>query len=168
MSNLSKAFRFIEAVFPAAIFLIICTVMIVQVFLRSVFNYSISWNVEFTRYLLVWLTFVGASYVRRENAHISLELVSQKIEKALPGWGRVLFVGIKEIIAITFLIFLIILGIQLGIKSWNFRSSAMQIRQFWLYIAVSVGSVGYLVREVQYLLSVIIDVCKKRNAKCSL
>ena len=51
--------------------------MVVMVFgnvvLRYLFNTGIDISEELSRYLFVWLTFVGAVVVARENAHLGVE-----------------------------------------------------------------------------------------------
>jgi C4-dicarboxylate transporter, DctQ subunit len=46
-----------------------------QVLLRYVFNYSISWAEELTRYAIVWMSFIGAGMGIRKGAHISVDLL---------------------------------------------------------------------------------------------
>ena len=46
-----------------------------QVVLRYVFNYSLSWGEEVTRYAIVWMSFVGAGMGIRKGAHICVDLL---------------------------------------------------------------------------------------------
>ena len=55
-----------------------------QVFSRYVLNHSIFWSEELSRFLLVWLTFLGAGVAYRLGAHASIDIVYQH----LPAWGR--------------------------------------------------------------------------------
>ena len=43
---------------------------------------------------------------------------------------------------------LIVLGVELAVRSWRFTSQAMQISQFFLYISVPVGAAMFLYREI--------------------
>ena len=49
-------------------------VVAAQVFSRYVLNHSIFWSEELARFLLVWLTFLGAGVVYRRGGHASLEI----------------------------------------------------------------------------------------------
>jgi len=46
----------------------------IQVFSRYVLNHSLFWSEEAARYLLVWLTFLGASIAYRRKAHPGVDL----------------------------------------------------------------------------------------------
>lgn len=55
-----------------------------QVFARYLLNNSIFWSEELSRFLLIWLTFLGAPYAYRLGAHASIDLLRGR----LPSWGR--------------------------------------------------------------------------------
>jgi TRAP-type transport system small permease protein len=63
-------------------------VMVVLVFgnvvLRYVFNSGIATSEELSRWLLVWLTFLGAIVALREHAHLGVDM----LVRALPPRGR--------------------------------------------------------------------------------
>jgi TRAP-type C4-dicarboxylate transport system permease small subunit len=65
-------------------------VMVVLVFgnvvLRYVFNSGIATSEELSRWLLVWLTFLGATVALREHAHLGVDTLI----RALPPRGRFL------------------------------------------------------------------------------
>jgi len=54
----------------------------------------------------------------------------------------------SEILTVGFLIVLVYFGFILADKTWRFKSQAMQIPQFFLYISVPVGALLYLFREI--------------------
>lgn len=145
-----KLYEKIEEYFPALIFVIICAAMLVQIFSRTLFGVSFSWNLEFSRYAQVWMTFIGIGYLRKMDSHIKIELLLQGINDRLSLRGRTIFYVIRTIISLAFLVLLLVLGTQLSLKAWNLRSSAMQLRQTWLYICVPIGALGYLFREIQF------------------
>ncbi len=57
-------------------FLLFCIVVVItaQIIWRYVFNNSLSWSEELSRYLFAWLIFVGASLAIKEGAHIKVDL----------------------------------------------------------------------------------------------
>jgi TRAP-type C4-dicarboxylate transport system permease small subunit len=65
-------------------------VMVVLVFtnvvLRYIFNSGIATSEELSRWLLVWLTFLGAIVALREHAHLGVD----SLIKALPPRGRLI------------------------------------------------------------------------------
>ena len=58
-------------------------VVAVQVFSRYVLNQSLFWSEELARYLLVWLSFLGASVAYRRKAHPGIDVLSAKMSGAL-------------------------------------------------------------------------------------
>jgi len=148
-----KVYEKIEGYLPAGIFLSICVAMLLQIFSRTLFGVSFSWNIEFCRYAEVWLAFIGIGYVRRINSHIKISALSDRVSARMNRRGRIAFYLLRLSISLFFVIMLIVLGIQLAMKSWNFRSSALQIRQFWLYICVPIGALGFLWREILHLIN---------------
>lgn len=54
-----------------------------QVFFRYVLNQSLFWSEELARFLLVWLTFLGATAAYRRKAHPGIDAVYAKMPPAL-------------------------------------------------------------------------------------
>lgn len=59
------------------IFWILAGVVFLQFFTRYVLNDSVAWTEEIARYLLIWLTFVGATISFRRGTHIGVEVLHQ-------------------------------------------------------------------------------------------
>ena len=153
---MGKVYEWIEEYIPLAVFIIISIVMLSQIIMRTVFGISFAWSIEVSQYLNVWVTFIGIGYLRKINAHIKIEMFYDWFNKKLtPNWQIFIFI-VKKVLNIVFMIALIWLGLQLSIRSWNFRSPALQIRQTWLYICVPLGAAGYLVREIESIYHVVI------------
>jgi TRAP-type C4-dicarboxylate transport system permease small subunit len=139
-----------EEYVPVLFFLLIFTLMVVQVFTRYLIHFSMAWNIELCRYSFVWLTFLGAPLVRRNDAHIKLDTLFHYINSRMPpGMQKALWV-FKQVLSVAFLVYLIYFGFILASRSYRFPSQAMQLPQFYLYISVTLGGCGYLFRELQY------------------
>lgn len=137
-----------EILIPFSIFIIVWVIMLIQIFSRSFFNYSIPSSIEICRFSLVFLTFLGAGYVRRKNAHIRIEAISNAIEKNLPPLWQLLFWMTKQFIVIAFVLIIIFWSYEYAIKAKNILSPALNLPMFWVYISVCIGFVGYLIREL--------------------
>ena len=129
-------------------FLLIFVLMSVGVFNRYLFNYSFPWNIELCRYSFVWLTFIGAAYVRKIDHHIKIDMLFNLINDRLSVRSRKFVWWFKEILTLWFFMMLIYLGWVIATKTWRFRSQAMQIPQSFLYVSVSVGACLYTIREI--------------------
>ena len=58
-------------------------VVAVQVFFRYGLNQSLFWSEELARYLLVWLSFLGASVAYRRKAHPGIDILQAKMPAVL-------------------------------------------------------------------------------------
>ena len=56
-------------------------VVILQVIFRYIFNNSLFWSEELARYLLVWLTFLGASCAYHRRVHPSIDLITNRLDE---------------------------------------------------------------------------------------
>jgi TRAP-type C4-dicarboxylate transport system permease small subunit len=130
--------------------------MLIQIIMRTVFGFSFAWSVEVSQYLNVWVTFIGIGYLRRMNSHIKIEMFFDWFNKKLSPSGQIIVFVIKKILNILFMVALVWLGLQLSLRSWNFRSAGLQLRQTWLYICVPLGGMGYLIRELESIYHVVI------------
>lgn len=50
-----------------------------NVILRYFFNSSVTWTEEASRYLFIWLIFLGAVVASRENAHLGVDTLVRKL-----------------------------------------------------------------------------------------
>lgn len=71
----------LEEILMALLLLGISSIVIAQVFFRYLFNNSLSWSDELTRYFLVWSTFLSVSYCVKKRISIKID----QFQNALPG-----------------------------------------------------------------------------------
>ena len=61
-----------------------------QVFFRYALNQSLFWSEELARFLLVWLTFLGATVAYRRKAHPGIDVLVTRMAPALQQTAAVL------------------------------------------------------------------------------
>ncbi|MFM8556071.1 MAG: TRAP transporter small permease [Betaproteobacteria bacterium] len=98
---LNPLFRLFE------LFIVCClAVMVVMVFgnvvLRYAFDSGIALSDELSRFLFVWLTFVGAVVVARENAHMGVETL---VARFGPGGRRLCMIVSDLLVLICCIVF---------------------------------------------------------------
>ncbi|GAB7389094.1 TRAP transporter small permease [Bacillaceae bacterium] len=59
-----------------------------NVVLRYVFNSGITWSEEMSRFLFIWMTFLGAIGALRDNEHLGVDIL---IKRLSPGKKRVVY-----------------------------------------------------------------------------
>src|SRR5512139_1420801 len=65
---------------------VMTAIIIMQVMLRYVFLYSLSWSEEVARYLMIWVSFLGASLAVRYGFHIGVEFIVARIPGKQRRW----------------------------------------------------------------------------------
>ena len=145
---LKKFYAKFEEIFVCTFFLLIFLLLVVGVVFRYFFGLSFSWNIELSRYSFVWLTFIGAAYVRSNDGHIKIDLFANFIKKKLPRSGVVLYWIAAKLITAVYLLLLIYFSYLLTVRTWRFKSQAMQMPQSFLYVSVGLGSLMFLGREI--------------------
>ena len=80
----------------------------VQVFSRYVLNHSIFWSEELARYLLVWLTFLGATVAYYRGVHPGIDVLYSRLKPPV----RQLCDRIVHLISILFFGVMIIYGFR--------------------------------------------------------
>ncbi|MBX3454469.1 TRAP transporter small permease [Ferrovibrio sp.] len=79
---------FVEDVIGFVIFWVLASVVFLQFFSRYVLNDSYAWTEEISRYLLMWLTFVGAATAMRRGSHIGVEAIQHFMPSPLARLSR--------------------------------------------------------------------------------
>ena len=94
-STVDRFFVFLEFVITLCL-----AAMVVMVFgnvvLRYAFDSGIAVSEELSRYLFVWLTFVGAVVVARENAHMGVETLVRRFGPS----GRLLCMVLSDVLTL--------------------------------------------------------------------
>ena len=130
-----KVFRFLDillALAVAATFLEVLT----EVFFRYILDTPLSWGGELSQTILVWITFIGASVLLYQGEHMVIDLLVKRI--ASPAGRKVLrFAGSAAVL--LFLLFGTVAGWQVVTRTWEMRTTAMQIPAGILYLAFPAG-----------------------------
>ncbi|MCM3711900.1 TRAP transporter small permease [Sporosarcina luteola] len=113
-----------------------------QIIARSIFNEPLSWSSELLRYLLVWITFLGAGLAIRYSKLIRLEFLfsmikfPRKVEKGIRG--------IAMMITMIFCVIILMYSIQLLEIVHMQKSVALHIPMSIPYLAIPLGTLVML------------------------
>ncbi|MCX7139897.1 MAG: TRAP transporter small permease [Proteobacteria bacterium] len=116
---------------------VMATLVFINVVSRYVFNHSFSWVEELTRYMMIWLCFIGAGITLRYGGHIAVD----NLQDALPAKGARLLRGLIACIVIGFLGVLVWIGIEYADFGWYQETPIMNISFGMVYLAIPVGCV---------------------------
>ena len=141
----------------------IIALMVVVVFLQVIFRFiiksSLAWSEEMARYLLIWITFLGASIGIKRKSHIGVEVVVNLFPEKMQQWIRI----ITNAITMVFFIALMTWGRRLLIIVSKQRSPAMEISMAIPYAAILVSSALIILYISYNILLDISSLTKEQN-----
>ncbi|MEK6482336.1 TRAP transporter small permease [Catalinimonas sp. 4WD22] len=126
------------------VLVIIMAVMVVnvlwQVGSRYILQSPSSFTDELARYLLIWLSILGASYVTGKRMHLSIDLLAQKVNAEK---RKSLNTLIYTIVAIFAFLAMVVGGTNLVyiVSSLGQTSPALEIPLSYVYIVLPIGGV---------------------------
>jgi TRAP-type C4-dicarboxylate transport system permease small subunit len=83
-------------------------VVALQVFFRYVLNHSLFWSEELARFMLVWLSFLGASTAYKRGLHPGVDFLTARLSVFL----QTACSHLVRIVSLSFFIAMIIYGVQ--------------------------------------------------------
>lgn len=136
---LSKASDAVDKAVRAVVFLMLIVMVVVvsaAVFWRYILNDSLSWAEELARYLLVWISFLGASIATHDKGHISISTLTDLFP---PTLQRVVLI-LVDVFVIIFLAAVCYHGIKL-LPIMRFRlAPTLLIRMDVVYLVLPISS----------------------------
>lgn len=129
----------------------IALICLAQIVARSIFNASITWSNEASRYLFVYVVFIGAFVLTRDREFICMDLIQSKIpKKARPCYDLLLHLLVMAYAAV-----MLIFGYKFMVQNSFQRSSSLHIPMNLLYMIMPVSGffiILYTLRNLAILL----------------
>lgn len=120
--------------------------VLMQVFGRYVFNYSITAAVETATFAQIWMVLLGAGYAMRQRMHVNIDVVIQM----LPAhWARLLLVPVAGL-CLWFLWVVFVGGVRLLDLGAIQRSPALQIPMTIPYLALPLAAAYFALEAVLF------------------
>lgn len=135
---LSRRLLRAEETFIAILILAITAVIFLNVIQRYFFGSSLSWAEEFSRYAVVWMTFIGASVCVSKGIHIAVDVWSGRLGKTLDR-GAVI---VTHLISIAFCAAMFWLGLKITLKIFHLsqKTIALGMPMWVVYAAIPTGA----------------------------
>jgi len=125
-----------------------CVIFVITtftVFTRYVLNIVPSWSEEIPRYLLVWITYLGAALAIKFKEHISLEVFFNLMPLRARQVGHLFLNVLVAIVAVIMVVY----GIGLVNHFGDDLMESIPVTNFWLYLAMPVSGTLMLLYLVQ-------------------
>lgn len=129
-------YNFIE-LFLIILLLLMVFFTIFAVFTRYVLNRSLDWTEELSRFIYIWVTFLGAFVVLVKNKHVAIETFLD----ALPDKVSFIIKKINMVLMIVFMISMIIGGWQVSNTAMFQIAPGTGIRLGYVYTVIPISGV---------------------------
>ena len=126
-----------------ALFLAIMVVLVFgNVVLRYAFNSGITVSEEVSRWLFVWLTFLGAVIAMREHGHLGVDT----LVKRLPPMGKKICLVVSQLLMLYATWLFLVGSWEQTMINWDVAAPASGLSTGWFYgvglvFSVSVGAI---------------------------
>lgn len=139
-----------EEYFIGAGILVITLILFINVVLRYLFNSSIEWAEEITRYGVVWITFIGASVCIYKGAHLGIDTFLLSLERK----GFRFLTVIVQILAVLFSVIFFILSLQITLKIYGTGqiSASLGIPMYLVYAAMPLSGILMTIRFAEQMI----------------
>src|SRR5690625_1225961 len=139
------------AILARIVTIFIVLIIFTDILTVNLFNYSLPWAIEISEYLLVFLTFLGAAWLLREDGHIKLDLVLN----ALREKSRVRLEMINSVIG---LIISLVLAVSGFIATYNLYERGVKteaVIELPRFILIVIIPIGFTFLVYQFLVNII-------------
>ncbi len=113
----------------------ISVIIFVQVVSRYAFNHSLYWSEEVGRYILIWITFLGASIGVKRLSHIGIDFIYNRVPEKLRFFIDLFIIALGLFFAFVLLYF----GYKIAYFVRFQKSSALLIPMTVPYAAICAG-----------------------------
>ena len=133
----------------AALMLVgICVIVFSGVFFRYFLHIGLGWTEEVSRYLQIWMTFIGATVAVKRWSHFQLTIINQWLPAKALRYTRLFAIVLVMLLAGI----MIKNGLEITRVSWNQSSAMMGWNIGYLYLVVPVSGVLMEIFALRHLL----------------
>jgi len=103
--------------------------------LRYLTSHSLPWADEVARYLMIWLTFIGAGLILRIGGHVAIS----NLQDVLPTTGQKVLRAVIVLILLGFFGYMVFVGWQYAQRMQYQMTPALRLPFLYIYAAMPVG-----------------------------
>lgn len=141
--------RYLAIVLVAAIAVIVSAAVV----FRYGLNNSLSWSEDAAKFLMVWMTFIGAPLGFRHGSHVSCDLLP-------PGLPASVLKATRVLVWLIVIFVMVILVRNGWIFAWNGRTQVAltvgDISMFWIFVCMPIGAALMALVALEQLLRVVL------------
>lgn len=131
-------------------------VVFAQVIFR-LFKASLPWSEELARYMMIYLTFIGASIGVKRGSHIAVEALMGLVREKYQKYVSLLVV----LLCMAFFVILVVFGSKVVGTTMSQLSPAMKVNMGLVYLAIPLSGLLMIIHS----LNEIFEIFKKTSCK---
>lgn len=135
--KIDTAIKYFENFIIGTGLIIISVIIFINVICRYFFGFTIVWVEEFSRYIVVWLTFIGVGACARYSEHITIDIIINKLPQNIKKWA-LYFIEVIILLAALALTYIGFLSTQTLFLSGN-KSATIGFPIWLIYTSVPIG-----------------------------
>lgn len=146
LAKFDRGFLWLNRVLLMALLALMAVMVFANVVLRYTTGDSLVWAEELSRYLMIWLTFLGAGLVLRYGGHLAID----NLQDAVPARaGRILRVLIL-LCVLAFAAAMMWLGAGYIVRAWAQTTPVTELPFGLVYSALPVGFLFLLIHMAMF------------------
>ena len=118
----------------------------VDVLLRYSVNRPISWMLEITEYIMLYIPFLGAAFVLKEDGHIRIDLVITFLSERSRGWLNVVTSFVGGVVMLTYTWF----GAQVTLDYFKRGVPSLESLKTPMFLILMIIPIGGLLFSIQF------------------
>ena len=135
-------------------------VVFIQVMLRYFTDYSLAWSDEISRFLLIWVSFIGVVIIHYSDAgHPGMTFLADK----LPERARAVIDFVLNAVLIVGFVALTIYGIQFTVSNHSFVSLVLGWPNSYKYVIFPISMALMCIKSVLRLVNDVKKLVKKEK-----
>lgn len=128
----------LEKVIMFANYVVMASIIFVEVIRRFLFNEQSSWSSTIPIYLFLWIVWIGCSYNVKIRAHLSFDELRARLSRG-GQYGCLVIDGILWIIFACVIIYYATEQVQLTRDNFSIVPGTDDVMQWWFYLATPVA-----------------------------
>lgn len=133
-------YRWLSRTVEILIFLcatVIVTIVTAEVILRYGFNHSLIFTEELSRYLMVWIVFLGSALAIRDGSHININFMVKRFDWRVRKWVH----AAAYLLTLVFLLIVTVEGLRILPQQLYQMCITFDLSVFYFYLAIPVGCI---------------------------
>jgi TRAP-type C4-dicarboxylate transport system permease small subunit len=159
INMLNKAYEYLLKVIQIVcwlIFIVLISVGFFNVLSRFIFHLGLSWSDELSRFLFIWITFLGSVLVNDTYGHMNLDALVTHLSPRRANVVQIL----ATTIVLLIMIILTVGSVQVVKMNWDWSSSALRIPYGFVYSVIPFSFAIMVIQSIVRLIKIIKNFSK--------